>query len=93
MVWSATGNTLYRFQDGVSTSFPGNDSIMAPRITSIRSLSADTLLVSTIGKGIALLQDGRYLRSISKAQGLPSNDVLRVRLCGDTLLAATNAGL
>ncbi|MBP6696980.1 MAG: hypothetical protein KA175_05145 [Flavobacteriales bacterium] len=93
VVWSATGNTLYRFQDGVSTSFPGNDSIMGLRITSIRSLSADTLLVSTIGKGIALLQDGRYLRSISKAQGLPSNDVLRVRLCGDTLLAATNAGL
>ncbi|MBK8340750.1 MAG: hypothetical protein IPK99_12500 [Flavobacteriales bacterium] len=93
VVWSATGNTLYRYKDGKTTSFPHSDSIMGLRITSITSLSADTLLVSTFGKGIALLSDGRYVGSINKAHGLPSNDVRRVRMRGDTLLAATNAGL
>ena len=87
-VWAGTSGGLAVFRDGRFAR------VAAQALPTVRALAADgpRLWATTGTDGVAVIERGR-LRTLTTADGLPSNAVTALAAAGGTAWAATDAGL
>lgn len=91
-LWFESGKRLHRCADGQVTDFPALDAEFGLRITSIAGVDARTLAIGSAGGGVKLIRDGQVVRRFTTAEGLPSDEVRKLRMRHGALLVATDHG-
>lgn len=92
-VWYENDEDLHCYEDGERRDFPELNGKTGLRITSLAQWSPDTIVVGTSGAGVLFLANGRITTALTTRQGLLSDDVVRVRCWGDTLVVASSKGV
>ncbi|HMU12962.1 MAG TPA: two-component regulator propeller domain-containing protein [Flavobacteriales bacterium] len=91
-VWFDSGNRLLSSSNGLVKEFPALDAEFGLRITSITGMEEHTLAIGSAGGGVKLVRNGQVIRRFTTKEGLPSDEVRRVRYEQGTLLVATDHG-
>jgi signal transduction histidine kinase len=93
-IWYETNEQLHCIANGRKQRFPQLEGRTGLRITDIKSLPSGELLIGTTGAGVLVLDSmARAIGGFTMADGLISNDIVRIRTFQDTLLIATKQGL
>ena len=93
-LWFATDGTLQLLSGAGPARLELGDPSAGAVITDIASGAAGHLFVATAGAGLFQVDPaGLVVAHLTQGHGLPSNQVVRVRAQGDTLLVVTDRGL
>lgn len=92
-LWLDADGGLISVKDSVRTVHPVLSDHPLARISDLQAWGGDTLAIATLGDGVLLWSKGSVVQRIGTHDGLASTVVRRIRVEGDTLWAATSAGV
>ena len=89
-----TTNGLYKVDANKNKTYLGNKApALARRITNIQAYNNNTLIIATADYGIAMLKNDKVFKTITKANGLSSNNCKTLFLSGNDLWVGTVDGI
>lgn len=92
-LWFENHDKLFYLEDTVVHEVDAFNQISRGRISTIAKTTQGEILVSTMGSGLFVLRDTTLVQSLSRKNGLPSNECEWVRVFENTALLLTSAGL
>lgn len=91
-LWFENHDKLLCLKDSVVTEVENFNAVSRGRISTITGTPSQDILLSTMGSGLYLLHNSQ-IQSLSRDQGLPSNECEWVRVFGNSAWVLTSAGL
>ncbi len=93
-LWFGTVGGLSRFHEGRWQSYTAEQGLPSASVISLAEDREGRLLVGTDGGGVAYVEAGRVMRTVTRRDGLPSDVILALYLDADDVLwVGTNGGL
>jgi signal transduction histidine kinase/ligand-binding sensor domain-containing protein len=92
-LWAGAQNGIFSIVDEETIAHPLPDSLVSSEVVDMAPCGGDTLLLATSGNGLLLWSNDRVIQRIGSKEGLPSLNIRRMRLYGDTVWCATTAGV
>lgn len=93
-LWFGTVGGLSRFREGRWQTYTAEQGLPSVSVISLAEDKEGRLLVGTDGGGIAYLEAGRIVRTVTRLDGLPSDVILALYLDADGVVwVGTNGGL
>lgn len=90
--WVGDYTGLYYLKDTICTKAFPNDPILCERISGIGELENGKMIVTTIGKGIAIIEKNK-IEYINITKGLSSNTINCLAIKGNVVWLGTNKGI
>ncbi len=84
---------LHIYRNDSLTALYQNAPVLRERITSIAEATDSTLILSTNGKGLAFYKNGTVINTLTRENGLPSNQCQGVFISKNLVWVATNKGM
>jgi signal transduction histidine kinase/ligand-binding sensor domain-containing protein len=92
-IWIATGNGLGSIEKDSVFHLAEQDERLKNRITHIREISDNTLVLATYGNGILFYKNGKITDHVNVQNGLDGSICKKLFTTGDTIYAVTDKGL
>ncbi|MFM9985261.1 MAG: sensor histidine kinase [Flavobacteriales bacterium] len=92
-LWFENHDRLFYLKDSLLFEASAFNAASRGRISTITKTDGGDILISTMGSGLYVLNDEVLTQSLSRENGLPSNECEWVRVFGKTAFLLTSAGL
>lgn len=93
VLWFSNVDGLKKTDGSHILSFDRNDKLINKRITDIRQLDDQTMVLGTDGYGILLLKKDKLFKQITTKQGLNSNIITKIFVANNSIWCNTNKGI